>query len=136
MWVRQLSCVVVRVRLRRPHRKRGGRNNHLRVTGGLRGMGDSPPEGFEDFVVERGPALHRTAVLLTHQEQAAVNLVQVALAKPGGPGRGSTAIPRRTSGGSSSTSSPPPRHGGGTASSRPLSCPRGTGTATATMPSP
>ena len=44
-------------------------------------MGDSPPEGFEDFVVERGPALHRTAVLLTHQEQAAVNLVQVALAK-------------------------------------------------------
>src|SRR5450759_4667719 len=81
MWVRQLSCVVVRVRLRRPHRKRGGRNNHLRVTGGLRGMGDSPPEGFEDFVVERGPALHRTAVLLTHQEQAAVNLVQVALAK-------------------------------------------------------
>src|SRR5665647_3185114 len=48
---------------------------------GLRGMGDSPPEGFEDFVVERGPALHRTAVLLTHQEQAAVNLVQVALAK-------------------------------------------------------
>src|SRR5674476_1191021 len=81
MWVRQLSCVVVRVRLRRPHRKRGERNNHLRVTGGLRGMGDSPPEGFEDFVVERGPALHRTAVLLTHQEQAAVNLVQVALAK-------------------------------------------------------
>jgi len=53
----------------------------LQVSGGLRGMGDSPPEGFEDFVVERGPALHRTAVLLTRQEQAAVNLVQVALAK-------------------------------------------------------
>src|SRR5665647_758664 len=81
MWVRQLLCVVVRVRLRRPHRKRGGRSNHLQVSGGLRGMGDSPPEGFEDFVVERGPALHRTAVLLTRQEQAAVNLVQVALAK-------------------------------------------------------
>src|ERR1035437_2231580 len=81
MWVRQLSCVVVRARLRRSHRKREGRNNHLRVTGGLRGMGDSAPAGFEDFVVERGPALHRTAVLLTHQEQAAVNLVQVALAK-------------------------------------------------------
>src|SRR5665647_912479 len=48
---------------------------------GLRGMGDTAPEGFEDFVVERGPALHRTAVLLTHQEQAAVDLVQVALAK-------------------------------------------------------
>src|SRR5665647_1524778 len=81
MWVRQLLCVVVRVRLRRPHRKRGGRSNHLQVSGGLRGMGDSPPEGFEDFVVERGPALHRTAVLLTRQEQAAVNLVQVALSK-------------------------------------------------------
>src|ERR1035437_9182491 len=81
MWVRQLSCVVVRARLRRSHRKREGRNNHLRVTGGLRGMGDSAPAGFEDFVVDRGPGLHRTAVLLTHQEQAAVNLVQVALAK-------------------------------------------------------
>ena len=44
-------------------------------------MGDSPPQGLEDFVVERGPALHRTAVLLTHHDQAAVNLVQVALAK-------------------------------------------------------
>jgi len=44
-------------------------------------MGDSPPQGFEDFVVERGPALHLTAVLLTHHDQAAVNLVQVALAK-------------------------------------------------------
>ena len=44
-------------------------------------MRDSAPAGFVDFVVARGPALHRTAVLLTHQEQAAVDLVQVALAK-------------------------------------------------------
>jgi len=34
-----------------------------------------------DFVAARGPALHRTAVLLTHQEQAAEDLVQIALAK-------------------------------------------------------
>jgi len=34
-----------------------------------------------DFVVARGPALHRSAVLLTHQEQAAQDLVQIALAK-------------------------------------------------------
>ena len=34
-----------------------------------------------DFVVARGPALHRTAVLLTRQEQAAEDLVQIALAK-------------------------------------------------------
>jgi RNA polymerase sigma-70 factor (sigma-E family) len=34
-----------------------------------------------DFVVARGPALHRTAVLLTGQEQAAQDLVQIALAK-------------------------------------------------------
>src|SRR5450759_3186870 len=74
-------CGVVGAILRRPRLKVGGRGNHLRVTGGLRGMGDSAPGGFVDFVVARGPALHRTAVLLTHQEQAAVNLVQVALSK-------------------------------------------------------
>jgi len=34
-----------------------------------------------DFVVARGPALHRTAVLLTRQERAAEDLVQIALAK-------------------------------------------------------
>ena len=44
-------------------------------------MRDSPPGGFVDFVVERGPALHRTAVLLTRQEHAAEDLVQIALAK-------------------------------------------------------
>jgi len=44
-------------------------------------MRDSPPEGFVDFVVARGTALHRTAVLLTRQEQAAEDLVQIALAK-------------------------------------------------------
>lgn len=44
-------------------------------------MRETPPEGFVDFVVARGPALHRTAVLLTRQEQAAEDLVQIALAK-------------------------------------------------------
>src|SRR5665811_110230 len=44
-------------------------------------MRDSAPAGFVDFVVARGPALHRTAVLLTRQEQAAQDLVQIALAK-------------------------------------------------------
>ena len=44
-------------------------------------MRDTPPGGFVDFVVARGPALHRTAVLLTHQEQSAEDLVQIALAK-------------------------------------------------------
>lgn len=44
-------------------------------------MRDSAPGGFVDFVVARGPALHRTAVLLTRQEQAAEDLVQIALAK-------------------------------------------------------
>lgn len=44
-------------------------------------MRDTPPGGFVDFVVARGPALHRTAVLLTRQEQAAEDLVQIALAK-------------------------------------------------------
>jgi RNA polymerase sigma-70 factor (sigma-E family) len=44
-------------------------------------MRDTPPEGFVDFVLARGPALHRTAVLLTRQTQAAEDLVQIALAK-------------------------------------------------------
>src|SRR5665647_3513002 len=44
-------------------------------------MKDTAPGGFVDFVVARGPALHRTAALLTRQEQAAEDLVQIALAK-------------------------------------------------------
>lgn len=44
-------------------------------------MRDTPPRGFVDFVVARGPALHRTAVLLTRQQQSAEDLVQIALAK-------------------------------------------------------
>ncbi len=44
-------------------------------------MRDTAPAGFVDFVVARGPALHRTAVLLTRDEQAAEDLVQIALAK-------------------------------------------------------
>ena len=44
-------------------------------------MRDTPPEGFVEFVVARGPALHRTAVLLPRQEQSAEDLVQIALAK-------------------------------------------------------
>ena len=44
-------------------------------------MRDSAPAGFVDFVVARGSALHRTAVLLTRQEQTAQDLVQIALAK-------------------------------------------------------
>ncbi|HYO20394.1 MAG TPA: sigma factor [Dermatophilaceae bacterium] len=55
--------------------------NLLRGTEGLKGMKSSPPVGFVDFVVARGFALHRTAVLLTRQEQAAEDLVQIALAK-------------------------------------------------------
>ena len=44
-------------------------------------MRDTPPGGFVEFVVARGPALHRTAMLLTRQEHAAEDLVQIALAK-------------------------------------------------------
>jgi Sigma-70 region 2 len=67
-------------RPRRP-RKVEVHGNHFRVTGGLGGMRNTPPAGFVDFVVARGPALHRTAVLLTRQEQSAEDLVQIALAK-------------------------------------------------------
>jgi RNA polymerase sigma-70 factor (sigma-E family) len=35
---------------------------------------------FADFVVARGPSLHRTALVLTHQGQTAQDLVQIALA--------------------------------------------------------
>jgi RNA polymerase sigma-70 factor (sigma-E family) len=59
----------------------GSRGNHFGVTGGLMVMRDTPPAGFVDFVVARGPALHRTAVLLTRHQQAAEDLVQIALAK-------------------------------------------------------
>jgi RNA polymerase sigma-70 factor (sigma-E family) len=44
-------------------------------------MRDTPPKGFVDFALARGPALYRTAVLLTRQKQAAEDLVQIALAK-------------------------------------------------------
>ena len=44
-------------------------------------MSDEPPAGFVEFVIARGPALHRTALLLTGREQAAEDLVQIALAK-------------------------------------------------------
>jgi RNA polymerase sigma-70 factor (sigma-E family) len=60
----------------------GIQGNLLRVTGGLGDVRDTPPpRGFVEFVTARGPALHRTAVLLTRQEQSAEDLVQVALAK-------------------------------------------------------
>jgi RNA polymerase sigma-70 factor (sigma-E family) len=39
------------------------------------------PEGFTEFVLARGPSLHRTAVLLTHNEASAQDLVQSALIK-------------------------------------------------------
>jgi RNA polymerase sigma-70 factor (sigma-E family) len=44
-------------------------------------MRNTPPAGFVDFVVARGSALHRTAFLLTRQQQSAEDLVQIALAK-------------------------------------------------------
>jgi RNA polymerase sigma-70 factor (sigma-E family) len=44
-------------------------------------MKDTAPAGFVDFVVARGPELHRTALLLTRQAQASEDLVQIALAK-------------------------------------------------------
>ena len=44
-------------------------------------MRNTPPAGFVDFVVARGPALHRTAFLLTRQQQSAEDLVQISLAK-------------------------------------------------------
>ena len=39
------------------------------------------PEGFTEFVLARGPSLHRTAMLLTHNEASAQDLVQSALIK-------------------------------------------------------
>ncbi|MGZ4598998.1 MAG: sigma factor [Oryzihumus sp.] len=44
-------------------------------------MRGSPPEGVVDFVVARGPAPHRTAVLLIRQHASAEDLVQTALAE-------------------------------------------------------
>ena len=44
-------------------------------------MGSKIPEGFTEFVVARGPALHRTALLLTRNQASAEDLVQVALVK-------------------------------------------------------
>jgi RNA polymerase sigma-70 factor (sigma-E family) len=44
-------------------------------------MGASPHVGFVEFVGSRGPALHRTAMLLTRHPAAAEDLVQTALAK-------------------------------------------------------
>ena len=39
------------------------------------------PEGFTEFVLARGPSLHRTAVLLTRNEASAQDLVQSSLVK-------------------------------------------------------
>ena len=44
-------------------------------------MSVKAPEGFTEFVIARGPSLHRTALLLTHNEASAQDLVQVALVK-------------------------------------------------------
>lgn len=44
------------------------------------GRGDEP-EGFADFVEARGSSLHRTALLLTHHDASAQDLVQTALVK-------------------------------------------------------
>ena len=55
---------------------------------------------FNDFVVARGPALTRTAYLLTHDHQLAEDLVQTALFKAPRRGTGSRVSPSRTSGGS------------------------------------
>ena len=47
-------------------------------------MRGTPPPGFVDFVVARGPSLHRTAVLLTRDHHRAEDLVQTALARAWG----------------------------------------------------
>jgi len=44
-------------------------------------MSRTAPEGFTEFVVTRGPSLHRTAVLLTRNQASAEDLVQTALVK-------------------------------------------------------
>lgn len=41
----------------------------------------APPPGFREFVLGRSAALHRTAVLLTHDQHTAQDLVQDALAR-------------------------------------------------------
>ena len=47
-------------------------------------MRGTPPPGFVDFVVARGPSLHRTAILLTRDHHRAEDLVQTALARAWG----------------------------------------------------
>ena len=47
-------------------------------------MRGTPPPGFVDFVVARGPSLQRTAVLLTRDHHRAEDLVQTALARAWG----------------------------------------------------
>lgn len=44
-------------------------------------MSSIAPEGFTEFVLARGPSLHRTAVLLTRNDASAQDLVQSALVK-------------------------------------------------------
>lgn len=44
-------------------------------------MREESPAGFVEFVIARGPALYRTALLLAGREQAAEKLAQIALAK-------------------------------------------------------
>lgn len=47
----------------------------------MSGRRRSAPDGFEEFVGSRGLSLQRTAMLLTHQQAAAEDLVQTALVK-------------------------------------------------------
>jgi RNA polymerase sigma-70 factor (sigma-E family) len=56
-------------------------DNLLAVPGRRRDMGSNAPEGFTEFVLARGPSLHRTAVLLTRNDASAQDLVQAALVK-------------------------------------------------------
>lgn len=44
-------------------------------------MGTNAPAGFTEFVLARSGALHRTAILLTHNRASAEDLVQTALVK-------------------------------------------------------
>ena len=95
-------------------------------------MRDTPPEGFVDFVVARGPALRRTALLLTRQEQSAEDLVQIALAKAWRSWGRIDGNHEAYVGGSSSTSSPRRGGGAGVARCRQLTCPRSLAAARAT----
>lgn len=47
----------------------------------MKGRRSSAPDGFSEFVATRGLSLQRTAMLLTHQQASAEDLVQTALVK-------------------------------------------------------